>query len=157
MTDVILIAIILAPLVLTFMFKANAALGFLALCLGFVLSTSVIGDLKNLLSQMDLTFTDSTIALTVLVAPLLLTLLFSHRSLGSGLKYYLHLLVAVCAGALLALALQPILGLPESGSIDSSGLWQGLQNFQSIIIGMGALLSLLLVWTAKTPHPKKKH
>lgn len=155
MTDVILAAIILAPAAVTFLLKSNAALGFLALCLGFVLSTSVIGDLKNLLSQMDLTFTDSSIALTVLIAPILLSLLFSHGSASSGMKLYLQLIVAVCAGSLLALSLDPVLNLQASDAVGSSMLWQGLQNFQSVIIGAGGLLSLLLVW--KKPSHKKKH
>ena len=157
MADAVLVIVILTPLALTFLLKSNAALGFLALCLGFVLSTSVIGDLKNLLSQVDLSLTDSSIALTVLVAPLILTLLFTHHSHKSGIRFYLQLLVAVCAGALLALSLEPILAQQESSDIAGSGLWQVLENIQSVVIGLGALLSLVLIWSGGSKHSKKRH
>lgn len=151
MTDIVLAAIVLAPAALTFLLKSNAAAGFLTVCMGFVLSVSVIGDLQHLLGQMDLSASESNIAVIVLTAPLLLTLLFTRRSAGSGIKYYLQLLAALCAGALLALSLDQIISWQAAGS----QLWEGLQSLQSVVIGVGAFLSLLLIWTAKTPHTKK--
>lgn len=157
MTDVVFISLILAPIALTFLLKSNAALGFLALCLGFVLSTSVIGDLRNLLSQIDLSLTDSSLALTLLVAPLVLTLLLTRKSYGSGIKRYLQLVVALCAGVLLVLSLEPVLNLENSLEVASSDLWDLLENLQSAVIGVGALLSLLLIWTSGGKHSKKRH
>jgi Na+-transporting methylmalonyl-CoA/oxaloacetate decarboxylase beta subunit len=79
MANVILAVLLFAPLVITFLLKSNAALSFMALCVGFVLSTSVIGDLKHLLSEINLSATNSTLALVILIAPPVITLLLTRN------------------------------------------------------------------------------
>ncbi|OVE79530.1 hypothetical protein BVY00_00190 [bacterium G20] len=145
MANILLVAMVLGPLALTFLIKSNAALGFLVLCTGFVLSTSVIGELKNLLSQLNLSATSSTIGILLLVAPLLLTLLLTRGSAGKGLKFGLQLAAAFCAGGLLALSVGPILSSSQF-SVTGSNFWSSLQKSQSVIIGAGGFISLLLIW-----------
>lgn len=149
-----IIALILSPAVLTFLLKSNAALGFLALCVGFVLSTSVIGDLKQLLSEMNLSVTNSTLAITLLVLPLVLTLLITRKSNSKGLKLWLQLLVALTAGGLLALSVTPVINA-DWLDLSKSEAWKNLLKIQSGIIGAGALLSFALVWLSSKSRGKK--
>lgn len=146
MVEALLGVMILGPLVLTFLLKSNAALGFLVLCVGFVLSTSVIGDLKHLLSQLNLSTTSSTIGIILLTVPLVLTLLLTRKSAGKGFKFWLQLAIALCGGGLLALSVGPILSSSSQLNVTTSGFWTNLQKIQSEIIGIGALISLLLIW-----------
>ncbi len=158
MTDAVLLVLIAAPVLLTYFLKSDAALSFLALCAGFVLSTSVVTDLKHLLSETNLSLTDKTLALILLLVPLILTLLTTRRSAGKGFKLYLHLLTAVCVGGLLALSLGPIINTASSVDLAHSQVWDKLQNAQSILIGAGAFLSLILVWHKSLKHgSSKKH
>jgi len=146
MADILLGVMVLGPLAITFLLKSNAALGFLVLCAGFVLSTSVIGDLKHLLSQLNLSTTSSTIGIILLIVPLILTLLLTRGSAGKGFKFWLQLAAALCAGGLLALSVGPILSSSSQFDVTTSSFWPNLQKIQSEIIGIGALVSLLLIW-----------
>lgn len=146
MANIILAALLLGPFCLTLILKSNAALSFLVLCTSFVLNTSVIGDLKNLLSQLNLSTTNTTLAIILLSLPLTLTMLLTRRSNGKGLKSLIHLVIALCAGGLLALSVVPILSSSMQSDLLSSSFWSNLQKVQSEIIGIGALLSLLLIW-----------
>lgn len=130
-------------------------MGFLALCVGFVLSTSVIGDLKQLLSEMNLSVTTSTLAITLTVLPLVLTLLLTRKSNSKGLKLWLQLLVALLAGGLLALSVAPVINT-DWLDLAQSGVWKNLIKIQSGVIGAGAFLSLVLVWFASSKFRGKK-
>lgn len=157
MTDVILGALILAPVVLTLILKSNAALGFLALCAGFVLSTSAVGDLKQLLNEMDLSVTETTLALAFIALPLLVTLLLVRGSAKRGIQFILQLLVALAAGGLLALSIAPLLGHSSEFDLRTSKIWENIQSIQAGVIGIGALLSLVLIWVGGFSHSRKKH
>jgi hypothetical protein len=157
MNDVVLGAIILAPALVTFLLKSDAALGFLTLCAGFVLSTSAIGDLKRLLSETNLSVTESTLALILLCVPLGITLLVTRNSSGKKAKFWFHLATALCIGGFLALSLGPVLERSSQLDVTASQFWDELQNIQSIIIGAGSLLSLGIIWfSCLKPHKKRK-
>lgn len=158
MTDVVLVAMIASPLLITFLLKSDAALSFLVLCLGFVLSTSVIGDLKQLLSQTNLSVTESTLGLVLILTPFILTMLLTRKTAGKGFKFSLHLITAASAGCLLALSLGPVINTSSLINLFDSQVWQQLDNYQSVIIGVGAITSLMLIWTkALKKSSKKKH
>lgn len=146
MAEILLAVLVFGPLLLTFLLKSNAALGFLVLCAGFVLSTSVIGDLKHLLSQLNLSTTSSTIGIILLIVPLVITLLLTRGSAGKGLKFWLQLAAALAAGGLLALSVGPVLASSSQFDVTISSFWPNLQKVQSEIIGIGALVSLLIIW-----------
>ncbi|MBA3757360.1 hypothetical protein H0X09_00615 [Candidatus Saccharibacteria bacterium] len=156
MTDFILGVLILAPLALTFFLKSNAGLGFMALCTGFVLSTSVVGDLKQLLNQMDLTVTESSLAITIIVLPFLLTLLLVRSSSKKGIFFILQLTAAICAGGLLALSISPLIPASLEFNLKSSSVWDVLQGAQAAVIGLGALFSFLVIWLGGFQHNRKK-
>jgi hypothetical protein len=158
MTDLVLVLMIAGPALVTFFLKSDAALSFLVLCLGFVLSVSVIGDLKQLLSEQNLSVTKSTLGLVIILVPLVITMLVTRKAAGKGFKFVLHLLTALCAGGLLALSLGPILNNSSVIDLFNSQIWKNLDKVQSIIIGAGATLSLLLIWTkAVKKSSNKKH
>jgi|SRR4029079_6613849 hypothetical protein len=156
MAEAALAVIILVPVALTFLLKSNAALAFLTLCVGFVLSTSVIGDLKNLLSQINLSTTSSTLGLVLLAAPPLITLILTRHANTKGLMRWLQLAASLCVGGLLALSIGPILNISSQLDVTKATYWEELTKIQSGIIGIGSLLSLFLVWTGNLkPHGKK--
>jgi hypothetical protein len=158
MANTLLAVLIFAPIALTFLLKSNAALAFLTLCVGFVLSTSVIGDLKQLLSELNLSTTESTLALIILLAPPAITLLLTRKSAGHKLFFWLQLVAALGVGGLLALVAGPVLSDTAGVDVTASEFWNDLNNIQSGIIGVGGLLSLLLVWMGNFWHPRaKKH
>jgi hypothetical protein len=155
MIDVVLASLILGPAAITYLLRSNAALSFLALCAGFVLSISVIGDLKQLLSDINLTVTQSTLGLILLLVPLVITLLLSRGSKRGGLTFWLQLVVALCAGGFLVLSIAPILASSSEFDLSKSNFYDQLEKFQSLIIGTGAALSLALVWLTGVHKPKK--
>jgi hypothetical protein len=158
MADVSLAVLVFGPLAIVFLLKSNAALSFLALCAGFVVSTSAIGDLKHLLSEANLSVADSTLATILIVAPMVITLLLTRRANTKGVKFWLQLVIALCAGGLLALSLGPVLDTSGQFNITDSRFWGDLQQIQSWVISGGVLLSLFLVWSkALKNKPSKKH
>ncbi len=161
MADVLLAILILLPAVLTLFLKSNAALGFLALCGGFAAITLSGSDIQHLVGQTKITsLTSNDVDLGLLLAPLLLTLLLTFKSLSGKLQPLLQVLPALCAGGLLAVVAGPMFNSALNVDITSSPFWKDLQNIESYIVGLGLLSSLLLVWSASVGHVKahsKKH
>jgi hypothetical protein len=155
MTEATLAVLIFGPLVITYFLKANAALAFLALCAGFVLNTSVIGNLKQLLSQMNLSLTNETLGLALLLVPLILTLLLTRRhSHHKSLLFFCQLLAALAAGGLLALSAGPLLAGSANFNFTNTSFWDNLTKIQAGVIGIGAAISLILIWLSNFKHPK---
>lgn len=155
MADIALGVLIFAPLVITYFLKSNAALSFLVLCASYVLNVSVIGDLKHLLSETNLSLTNETIGLTLIFLPLVITLLLSRRSTSHDLMLFWQLIAALALGGLLALSVGPLLASSGQFDVTSSKFWNGLNSVQAWIIGGGALLSLVLTWFGGIKHAKK--
>lgn len=159
MTDIILAAIVFMPLVLAFLLKSNGALTFMAVCVGYVLTSYASSDFNTMLEHFGIgTLGASVAGLILLGVPLLLTLLFTRKSIVRS-SLPIHAVSLLCAGFLAAIAAAPFL---TEFSVDpsSSAMWKETQQFQGIIIGIGAVFSLVLVWMMKTKHhddKKKKH
>lgn len=150
----------LGPLLLTFLLKSNAALSFLALCAGFVVISFAGSDLQNLTGQLNFSINSSTLNLVLLILPLVLTLLLTRKSFSKAGGLLLHGLVALCAGALLALVGVPLLSDSVRANFADSNLWTNLQKIQSSVIGAGVFLSLVILWAQnlkKASSKDKKH
>jgi hypothetical protein len=150
MATVILAALVLGPLLLTFLLKSNAALSFLALC----------ADLENLTGQLNFSINSSTLNLVLLILPLVLTLLLTRKSFTKKGGLLLHGLIALCAGALLALVGVPLLSDSVRANFADSNLWTDLQKIQASVVGAGVFLSLVVLWAKslkKTSLKDKKH
>jgi hypothetical protein len=160
MTDALLAVLILMPAVLTFFLKSNAALGFLALCGGFAATTLSGSDIDHLVGQTRITsLTSNNIDLALLIAPLLLTLLFTYRSITSKSSRYFSLVPALCAGGLLAAVAAPMFNDALQANVTDSAIWKHVKDIQSYIVGAGLLSSLLLGWSGGFHHakPRGKH
>jgi hypothetical protein len=158
MSDALLATLILLPAALTFVLKSNAAVGFLALCGGFAAITLSGSDIEHLLGQTKITsLTSNNVDLALLILPLLLTLLFTYKSVPSKGRRYFSMLPALCAGGLLAVVAAPMLSDALQTNLSSSAFWHDLQNIQSYIVGAGLLASLLLIWSGGLGKHGKKH
>jgi hypothetical protein len=160
MSDAILAAFVLTPVLLTFLLKSNAASSYLALCAGFVAISFAGVDLKNLTGQLSFSINSGMLNLALLVLPLLFTLLFTKNKAKVGIGRIIHLVIALCAGGLLALAGIPLLNDPIRADFANSNLWSQLQSIQAPVIGAGVFLSLVVTWAKalkKSNIKDKKH
>jgi hypothetical protein len=156
MADAILAAFVLGPLLLTFLLKSNAALSFLSLCAGFVIISFASFDLKNLTGQLNFSVNSSTLNLTLLILPLLFTLLFTKGKSKNGFGRALSLLIALCAGVLLALVGVPLLSSSLRSGFSDSSAWSDLQKAQAAVVGAGVFLSLMFVWAKNLKKSQDK-
>lgn len=158
MADILLAVLILAPAALAYLLKSNAALGFLALSGGFTVITLSGSDIEHLFGKTRITsLTSNDVDLLLLIVPLLLTLLFTYRSVSSKNRRLFELIPALCAGGLLAMVAAPMLSDNIATNISNSQFWQNLQNIQSYVIGIGFLSSLLLIWSKGLGSHGKRH
>jgi hypothetical protein len=161
MPEALLAVLILLPAVLTFILRSNAAQAYLALCGGFAVITLSGSDIRHLVGQTKITsLTSNDVDLILLLAPLLLTLLFTARAVTSQKLRFAHLLPALCAGGLLATVAAPMFNDVINTDFGTLESWKWLQNAQSWIVVAGLLASLFLLWTSGFVHAKshrKKH
>jgi hypothetical protein len=160
MADAILAAFVLGPLLLTFLLKSNAALSFLALCAGFVVISFAGSDLQNLTGQLNFSIDSSLVNLFLLILPFVLTLLITRKSFSKKGGLVLHGLIALCAGALLALIGIPLLSESVRANFANSDFWTNLQKIQASVVGAGVFLSLVVLWAKnlkKSSVKDKKH
>ena len=148
------------PLVLTFVLRVNAGVIFLALCTGSVISQFVSGDAVQIVNSFFPKSVDTSatvVQLILLLLPAALTILFMRRSM-TGVKTLVNILPAAGSGLLTALLAVPLLSAGTRYNIMASKDWSVLQQFQSVIIGAGAFVSLLVLWSTKPRRDKKgKH
>ncbi len=160
---VILGCIVLVPVVLLMVLRINAALVFLSLCLGSVLTRFLGPNVDSLLSlvskQADHTISasQSTAQLTLLAIPVVVTMLFMVKSVPKGLKLVLNVLPAAGVGLLAALLAVPLLPTETSTGIMNAAIWLQAQRAQDLIVGISALLCLfaLLSLRPKASHEEK--
>jgi hypothetical protein len=154
MADVILGALVLGPLILTFFLKSNAAMAFLSLCAGFAVISFASTDLENLTGHLDFSINSSALNLVLIGLPLILTLLLVRHAFMGKFGLILHSLIALATGALLAVIAVPLLSDSIRANFADSKLWSDLQNIQAGVIGAGVFLSLCVVWASGLKHHK---
>ena len=158
--EIILIALMAAPVVVLVFLQINAALVFLSLCLGEVLASYTAKDAVSIFSGASVTaYTSNTIIqLGLLLAPALLTMLFMIKSVR-GKKRIFNVLPAVGVGSLTALLVVPRLSPGLAQNIMGSSLWVSIQELQSGIVALSALICLLFLWLQRPKHhsDEEKH
>ena len=149
--EIVLIALMVVPVAMVMVLRANATLVFLSLCLGAVvtqfLSRDVTDFAKMFFPQANLAPYELQILLTV--APALITAVLMLRSV-KGVKYWLNILPAAAVGGLVPLLIVPLLPGFARQPLLNQPLWQGLSRAQDLIVGAGALISLLFLWIQRT-------
>ncbi|MGA3150485.1 MAG: hypothetical protein ABSD10_02660 [Candidatus Saccharimonadales bacterium] len=158
MAELVLIALLAAPLVLTFLLRADAALGFLALCTGFTAATYASGSTQHWLSHLVSSgqlLSGNAINLIMIAVPLAITLLLTRKH-ATHSRFYLQIVPALASGGLLALTVGPLLSNWANINFSNLSIWNQLEKQEAIIIGIGTLVSLLLVWFSRS-HYIKRH
>lgn len=158
-----LIAIIGVPVVAMMVLRINAALVFMSLCLGSVLTMFVAEDAGWLMSlaSSDVPKAGSTseavVKLGLLLLPPLLTSVFMIRTVRDGPRLLLNILPALGVGLLAALLAVPLLPSGTSINILASPLWQEVVKLQDLIVGSSALLCLFVLWLQRPKAGEGKH
>lgn len=155
-------AIVAIPTVLIMLSRTKAALVFMALCVGSVLSTFVGDSALDMVQLFTRSYSPAVLAgvqIALLVAPALLTLLFLGRVLA-GSKVFMNLLPALLTGFMTLYLVVPFLPPGVRSDILRTDIWVELTQYQSIVVGVAVLLSLCQLWAggsaARAKH-KKKH
>jgi hypothetical protein len=161
MAEALLAVLIFLPAALVFLLRSDAALAFLSLCGGFAVITLSGSDIEHLVGQTKITsLTSNDVDLILLLAPALLTLIFTFRAVSSKRLRFVHLLPALAAGALLAIIAGPMMSSVVGSDVSKLTIWKDLKNAQSYIVSVGLVISLLLIWSGGFMHAKshgKKH
>lgn len=148
--EIALLALIGVPIAMVMLLRANGTLVFLSLCLGSVVTQFLARDIQDFA---NLFFPQANLApyefkIGLVLAPALLTAVLMLRSV-KGLRYLLNILPAAAVGGLVPLLVVPL--LPEMGRqpIVQQQLWQGLSRAQDLVVGGGAIVSLLFLWVQR--------
>lgn len=149
--NIILIALLAAPVLLLMLLRVNAALVFLSLCLGAVLVQFVGPDAATIVSSTSARSPDippdrTLVNLVLQLLPVVLTTVIMIHSVKGRAKLAFNLLPALGVGALVALLSVPLLSAGLTGSITQLSLWRELENLQTLIISVSTLLTLLFLW-----------
>lgn len=157
-----LAAIVLIPVALLLVFRINATLVFLSLCLGDVLVQFVAPDANTFFQLFSahvpkgLDNGNDTVKLLLLLLPVVLTSIFMIRTVSGKTKLLLNVIPAVGVGLLGALLIVPLLPPGLSHDIVRSPLWDQVQQAQNLIVGTSALACLLVLWLQR-PQTGGKH
>ncbi len=158
-SNVILIALLVAPVLLLMILRVNAAQVFLSLCLGSVLVQFVGLDAATILASTSAHSTgvpssQAFVNLVLLLLPVVLTTVFMIRSVKGKARLAYNFFPAVGVGTLVTLLAVPLMSAGLTGSITHLVLWTKLQNLQTLIISVNTLLALLFLWMQR---PKAAH
>lgn len=150
--DILLMAILIAPVVLLTFFRINAVLVFLSLCLGEVLVRYVAGNANSLITLFAPKVSPSMLNLlqvVMLLLPVVLTSIFMIGTIHGKSKIILNILPAVGVGLLGVLLAVPLLPAQQRFGLESQDLWTQLTKLQALIVGMSAFIGLLFLWAQR--------
>jgi len=152
--EIVLLLLLIVPVVLILVLRANATLVFLTLCVGAVVTQFLSADIAwfaNAFLPWQAGLSANALHISLLLLPALITTLLMLGKL-KGAKALINVLPALAIGGLTPLLVVPLLYHTEADAISSLPLWHQLVHTQSLIVGVGALISLLFLWFQR---PKK--
>ena len=141
-------AIVAVPTLLIVLFRVKAAMVFMALCVGAVLSNIVNDSALDMVQTFAKGYnanTQTAVQVGLLVAPMLLTLLFLGRTLSSS-KLVINIFPALLTGVVTLLLVVPLLPDGVSGGIYGTEAWTQLTAYQAAVVSVAALMSLAQLW-----------
>lgn len=153
---VIIGGIVLLPVIILTLVRANAATAFLALCLGSVLGSFVAADTVNLLRGYvapDSRLTESVISLLLLWLPVILVAIFMSHTIAPKQRI-INAFPALAVGLLGAMLSVPFLTPAVSEAIEASGIWSQLLTYQAAIVATGTAVSLVMLRMRNKDHSK---
>lgn len=151
-------AIVGIPVVLVSLFRAKAALVFMALCAGSVLSTFVSDSALDMVQTFVKSYSSTTgaiILIGMLVLPALLTILFL-RGTVSGAKWLLNLFPAVLTGLMTLYLVVPLLPPGTGNAITGTTIWDQLVQYQAIVVSIAVGMSVVQLWAGSRSARRKK-
>lgn len=153
MTFVLALAFVLGPLAVLLLLRANSALVFAALCLGFTVTHFVSSsELSTQLAPYIGPAKDNHIQLVLAFLPAVVLLLASLRTQAKGLiSMVLNGLPAIGVGFLTIMLVLPFLPSDLRAEIVSLPFWDTVLMLQAPIIGLSALASLILLAMTQRP------
>ncbi len=154
---IILVVLLAAPIIVLTFLRINAAQIFLSLCLGNILVEFIGQDAAKILTSASANTYGSEpslgyLNLALLLLPVVATGLIMIHSVRGGAKVAFNILPAVGVSLLGALLAVPLLPGGLTGSILELPLWRELENLQTLILSISAMLSLLFMWMQRPKH-----
>ena len=158
---ILIIGIVAVPTLLITIFRVKAAMVFMALCVGSVLSNFVGGasmDMVQTLMRGYNSSTQSTVQLGLLLTPVVLTLLFLNRTIA-GSKWLINIFPALLTGIVTLFLVVPMLPPGTQQGIYDNSIWNQLTQYQPALIGGAVLITLGQLWAGGhgAKHKKDKH
>jgi hypothetical protein len=150
--DVTLIAALLIPTAVLVALRINAAMVFLSLCLGYVLVEFVANDTDSLISFLApdaKSVSASSLKLIMLFTPVVLTAIIMLFSIQGRVRVALNALPAIATSVLGFLLAVPLFTPGLQRAIQSQAVWQETHRAQALVVGAGALISLLFLWAQR--------
>ncbi|MDB5166331.1 MAG: hypothetical protein JWM37_403 [Candidatus Saccharibacteria bacterium] len=154
MINAYVILAIAGPAVLLLFFRSNAALTFLSLCLGSVLAHVASNDASQLLGSTSANgqlVNPMLVSVGLLVIPAILTALFMIKSVRPN-RLIFQVLPAVSTGAAAIILGKQYLSLSAQDQLSQSVVWQTVNQFDVLVIGLSALFCLLAIWMQRPKH-----
>jgi hypothetical protein len=160
--DLALIIALAVPFLLFVALRVNASMVFLSLCLGEVLVLYVASQANELIRMFAphvSPVSTSTLQLSFLLVPAIITMIVTAFSVHGGLKMLINVFPALAASALAVLLAIPLLPGGLRYNLEHREVWRYLSKSQALVIGIGAVLSLLFLWGQRRhlKQPEKKH
>lgn len=152
--DVLVLALVIAPVLALTVLRVNATLVFLSLCLGQVLVQFVGGEAASTVGIIasDGRTNPQLVALGLLLVPAVFTSLVMARTVKGHLKLALNILPAISVGVLGLLLAEPLFTPGLRGTIEATDAWYVLTKLQTLIIGASAIVSLFFLWLQRPKH-----
>ncbi len=150
--NILLLAALAIPLVLLVVLRVNAAMTFLSLCLGAVLVQYVAGqanDLLQLISPRLGSASTSTVQLSLLFMPAVVTSIVTIFTVQGRTKVLINILPATAASMLAVLLAVPLLAPHVSAGLETQQVWHYLSNAEALVVSTGAFLSLVFLWSQR--------
>ena len=154
--SLMLLTFLVVPVLLIGFFRINAVMVFLSLCLGEILVKYVGNDTNSLISLFSKhgsgSVGKSTVLLVFLIGPAVATAVFMLFSVHGKAKVLINLLPAVATSFLGLLLAVPLLAPGLRYHIETNSLWLQLSRAEDFIVGIGALISLVFMWSQRRGH-----
>jgi hypothetical protein len=152
--------LVLVPVVIAMLFRVNAAVLFMSLCVGEVLVQYVANDTGSFVTTFaghNSNISSSTIRLALLLIPPVLTAVFMFHSIRGGMKLMLNIFPAIGVGLLTALLIKPLLSPAFQHTLERSSLWHQFSQAQTLVVSVSALFSLLFLWLQRHGSNERGH